>query len=80
MNAKLGGVKDRGQIPEDTVMLFESDAGWNAAGGSEIATARHMNTLLHVAFVNGLVDYVQFTNIGKLRWEPSTNSPAGLAK
>jgi hypothetical protein len=80
MNAKLGGVKDRGQIPEDTVMLFESDAGWNAAGGPEIATARHVNTLLHVAFVNGLVDYVQFTNIGKLRWEPSTNSPAGLAK
>jgi hypothetical protein len=80
MNAKLGGVKDRGQIPEDTVMLFESDAGWNAAGGPEIAKARHMNTLLHVAFVNGLVDYVQFTNIGKLRWEPSTNSPTGLAK
>ena len=27
MNIKLGGVKDRGQIPKDTVLLFESDAG-----------------------------------------------------
>jgi hypothetical protein len=80
MNAKLGGVKDRSQIPDDTVLLIESDAGWNAAGGPEIATAHHLKTWLHVAFVRRSVESVELKDIGKLRWDPSTNSPAEPAK
>jgi hypothetical protein len=78
MNIKLGGVKDRGQIPKDTVLLFESDAGWNAAGGPEIAVLRHFRW--HVIFMDGTFDYVELKDFGKLRWNPSTNSPAEPAK
>ena len=41
-NAKLGGM-DEGKINPQTVMIFESDGGWNANGGPEcmIAKPRH---------------------------------------
>ena len=78
MNRKLGGVKDRGQIPKDTVLLFESDAGWNAAGGPEIAVLRHFRG--HVLLVDGSFQYVEPKDFGQLRWDPSTNSSAGPPK
>ncbi|MGB7748162.1 MAG: hypothetical protein WBN75_12845 [Verrucomicrobiia bacterium] len=79
MNARLGGIKDRGQIPNDTILLFESDAGWNAAGGSEMTVLRHPYRL-NVAYADGSVMSVNFKDIGKLRWDPSTNSPAESAR
>lgn len=78
MNSKLGNVKNRGQIPEDTVLLFESDAGWNAAGGPEIAVRRHMRW--HIVLMDGSFEYVEAKDFGQLRWDPSTNSAAGPAK
>ena len=78
MNIKLGGVKDRDQIPKDTVLLFESDAGWNAAGGPEIAVLRHLRW--HVVLVDGSFQHVELKDFGQLRWDPSTNSPAEPAK
>jgi len=78
MNSKLGNVKNRGQIPEDTVLLFESDAGWNASGGPEIAVLRHLRW--HIVLMDGSFEYVELKDFGRLRWDPSTNSPAEPAK
>ena len=75
MNINLKDVKNTYTIPNDTVMIFESDAGWNAVGGPEIAVARHYS-YLHVGYVDGSVDLVKGDDIRKLRWVPVTNSPA----
>ena len=76
MNARLVGIKDSGQIASDTVLLFESNAGWNTVGGSEIATARHYAQRLQFVTVDGTVDQVYLKDIEKLRWNPFTNSAA----
>ena len=67
-------------IAADTVMLFESDTGWNAVGGSEMMAAHRHCSGLNVAFVDGSVEYVEYKNIGKLRWNPYTNAPTAVGK
>jgi prepilin-type processing-associated H-X9-DG protein len=74
MNARLRNVKQLSQIPGDTVLLFESDAGWNALGGPEIAAGRH-GSWIHIVFADGSVQALKFQEIDKLRWNPATNSP-----
>jgi prepilin-type processing-associated H-X9-DG protein len=73
MNRNLVGIRDTSQIAQDTVLLFESDAGWNAVGGPEIAVPRHHNGL-NVALVDGSVQQINFKDLGSLRWDPYTNS------
>jgi Domain of unknown function (DUF4190)/GYF domain 2 len=71
-NAKLDGL-DEGNIDPQTVMIFESDAGWNASGGKEsmIAHARHEHgRVFIVAFADGRVQEVPESRIGTLRWDP----------
>jgi len=80
MNRNLDGLKITSDVPLDTVLLFESDAGWNASGGPEIASAHHYGPTLNVAFIDGSVDRIKIEDIGKLRWNPYTNSPAGMTK
>jgi hypothetical protein len=75
MNRKLVGIQHTSQIPMDTILLFESDAGWNAVGGPEIAVPRHHNGL-NVVLADGSVQQIDFKDLGKLRWNPYTNSPA----
>ena len=48
MNRNLVGIKSDDKISPDTVLLFESDAGWNATGGPEIAAAHHYGSRLTV--------------------------------
>jgi hypothetical protein len=79
MNSNLVGIKDTTKIAEDTVLLFESDAGWNAVGGPEITMARH-HSRLNVALVDGSVQYIELKDIGKLRWNPYTNAPTASGK
>jgi hypothetical protein len=79
MNWQLAGIKDNGQIAPDTVLLFESDAGWNAVGGVDKIKSHHVSGV-NVAYVDGTVDYVEFKNIGKLRWNPFTNAPTNLSQ
>jgi prepilin-type processing-associated H-X9-DG protein len=74
-NRQLVGIKDTDQIAQDTVMLFESDAGWNAVGGPEIIAKRH-NSGLNVALIDGSVLQIQGKDIPSLRWNPYTNSTA----
>lgn len=69
-NAKLGGM-NVDQISPQTVILFESDGGWNANGGSSqmIDTPRH-RAVYCVAFADGHVEMLRSTGLSNLRWDP----------
>lgn len=59
MNAAVGGLKTTDPTnASDLVLLFESDAGWNAAGGSDLLpeAPRHFGGD-HVFFVDGSGGY-----------------------
>ena len=72
-NAKLGGMYVD-QISPKTVMLFESDGGWNANGGADqmVDPPRHRAAygVYCVAFADGHVEMLRSTNLLKLRWDP----------
>jgi type II secretory pathway pseudopilin PulG len=69
-NAKLSGL-DVSKVNPQTVLLFESDGGWNANGGPElmIGNARHARTFV-VAFADGSVQQLREAQLGTLRWDP----------
>jgi hypothetical protein len=69
-NAKLGGM-DESKINPNTVMIFESDSGWNANGGSElmIRKPRHARVFV-VAFADGSVQQLPESQLNTLRWDP----------
>ena len=69
-NAKLDGL-DESKIAPDTVMIFESDGGWNANGGPElmIGKPRHAR-LFVVAFADGSVRQLRESQLNTLRWDP----------
>lgn len=58
---------------EATVMLFESDLGWNAAGGRGLLPARprHRDGD-HYAFVDGHVAWVRRGEEARLGWRPKS--------
>ena len=61
--------------PPDTVLLFESQPGWNQFGGPEILTVKHFwpkccNILLN----NGRLVFVETEHIAQLKWKPSKNN------
>ncbi|HEX7619384.1 MAG TPA: DUF4190 domain-containing protein [Verrucomicrobiae bacterium] len=71
-NTKLGGM-DVSKVDPRTIMIFESDAGWNANGGWESlpANPRHMRGRIYVVtFVDGHVEAVNQTRLNTLRWNP----------
>ncbi len=69
-NAKLDGKKDN-EIDPQTVLLFESEAGWNGAGGAEkLAPRRHSSGIVNVALADGAVMSVSRSRLGTLRWDP----------
>jgi prepilin-type processing-associated H-X9-DG protein len=73
-NAALSGMAS-GDIAPDTVVFFESDAGWNGSGGKEllITQSRHYKTFA-VAFADGHVEQVQEARLAQLRWNPTNNT------
>lgn len=82
LNAAVAGLKEEDVAP-DTVVLFESDAGWNASGGKElmIAQPRHGDRWV-VGYADGSVHQLTAAQLSKLRWNPtnsasetSTNQP-----
>ena len=75
MNRNMVGITDTGQIPSDTELLFESDAGWNAVGGPEIAVSRH-HGWVNIGLADGSVQMVNFNDLKNQRWSPDTNSAA----
>ena len=72
LNAQLVGreLKDV-QTPAETVLIFETDGGWNLSGGRELLPAkpRHSNGYV-VGFADGHAELVQAARLEKLRWEP----------
>ena len=67
MNANIEelGVK----APSDMVLIFESQPGWNQAGGPELLTTdNHQGKGANILFVDGHVEFVKAENISKLRW------------
>ncbi len=67
MNKNVDGLGTK--APGDMVLLFESDAGWNAAGGPELLTTEHHGgegcTLV---FVDSHVKFVRTEDLGNLTW------------
>jgi hypothetical protein len=70
-NAALSGMDER-QVNPHTVMLFESDAGWDASGGADLmAAGRHQRMHISVvAFADGSVQEVRQASLSDLRWNP----------
>jgi hypothetical protein len=67
-NENVAGRKD---VPKDTVLVFESDLGWNGRGGlsNVIAKPRHRSTVT-VGFVGRSVRRVHTNELRNLRWNP----------
>jgi prepilin-type processing-associated H-X9-DG protein len=71
-NAALGGM-DQDKVDPRTVMIFESDAGWNAHGGADsmVTPARHQHGRRYVvAFADGSVQEIGPSQLDTLRWNP----------
>jgi hypothetical protein len=69
-NAALGGM-DESKVDPHTVLIFESDAGWNANGGPELMVSRHeRGRRTVVAFADGSVQMIPQSQLGDLRWNP----------
>jgi len=72
LNQQLAG-KDITEVknPATTVMIFESDGGWNLNGGSELLLRepRH-NQKLIVGFVDGHVEMLATSQLAQLNWAP----------
>jgi prepilin-type processing-associated H-X9-DG protein len=69
-NAKLVGKKEN-EIDPQTVLLFESDAGWNGSGGpSELRPHLHSSRSVNVALADGSVQSIPRSQLGTLRWDP----------
>jgi prepilin-type processing-associated H-X9-DG protein len=71
-NAKLGGISTKDiSAPAQTVMIFETDGGWNVSGGKELLPAkpRHNNVYI-IGFADGHCEAVRPERLGRLRWDP----------
>lgn len=74
-NAKVAGLDVRNVNPQ-TVLLFESEAGWNLSGDEEMVVspprhrARNRRPSVTVAFADGHVEEVTLDRLPQLRWEP----------
>jgi Domain of unknown function (DUF4190)/GYF domain 2 len=69
-NAKLDG-KKVSEIDPQTVVLFESDGGWDGTGGADsLKRHKHSTGRVNVGLADGAVMQIQLSQLGTLRWEP----------
>lgn len=63
---------ERSQLPEDIVLLFETDDGlWNQVGGKELlSTKNHKGGGCNILFADMRVEFVSKEDFHTLRWEP----------
>ena len=60
---------DKGNVPPDMVVLFETKPGWNQAGGPEIlSTDNHQGDGCNVLFIDGHVRFIKTRDLDKLKW------------
>jgi len=69
-NAKLDGL-NQAKIAPGTVLLFETEGGWNVNGGPELMLkqSRH-GRIFVVALADGSVQQISEAKLGTLRWDP----------
>ena len=63
------------RFPATTILLFESNPGWDQSGGPELLTTQNHNGGCNVLFCDGHVEFVRTENINNLRW---TAEPAKI--
>jgi hypothetical protein len=69
-NTKLDG-KKVSEVDPQTVVLFESDAGWNGTGDADsLKPHKHSTSRVNVALADGAVLQIQRSQLATLRWEP----------
>jgi hypothetical protein len=69
-NAKLDG-KKQSDVHPLTVMLFESDAGWNGSGGASILKPHsHSTAFVSVVLADGTWQRIPRSQLDTLRWDP----------
>ena len=56
------------RFPATTILLFESNPGWNQSGGPELLTTQNHDGGCNVLFCDGHVEFVRAENINNLRW------------
>lgn len=57
------------KAPPDMVLLFETSAGWNQAGGPEIlSTKNHRGEGCNILFNDGHVEFVKTEDLNNLKW------------
>jgi hypothetical protein len=61
--------------PEHTVLLYESDLGWNGAGGADTVAWRHGGSSFFV-FADGDFELVNRGEEGSLIWQPQRTAKA----
>jgi prepilin-type processing-associated H-X9-DG protein len=71
-NANLVGRESKDiRAPAQTVMIFETDGGWDVAGGRERLPAKPRHSGAYaVGFADGHVEMVRADRLGRLGWEP----------
>jgi len=71
-NDRLTGIDmKKVRSPEDTVLLFEVDGGWNLSGGPGLALKRprHQGSI-GLVFADGHCEMVKKSRLQKVRWDP----------
>jgi len=69
-NARVGGM-DVDKVSPQTVIIFETEGGWNVCGGPELMQkpSRHRSVYV-IGFADGSVQQVRESELESLRWEP----------
>ena len=77
LNKNIVGMK-RFDIPADTVLLFESNEGWNQVGGPEILTTKnHKGNRCYICFNDGSVRSLKKEQLGELKWKVEDSDSVG---
>lgn len=62
--------KEQGKVNPQTVLIFESNLGWNGAGGVADVAQSHPGARTAVAFADGHVEVMPVSRLQSLRWKP----------
>ena len=60
--------KLRENVPDDMVLFFECEAGWNISGGPELAKGRWNNSIVWILFGDQSTKRFRQKNVKYLRW------------
>jgi prepilin-type processing-associated H-X9-DG protein len=73
-NSRLNGLSvSKILSPATTVLLFETDGGWNLSGGPERLKPHHSGNAI-VGFVDGHVELVTPSRFSQLQWDPGSRN------